>query len=231
MLNIEYSNVATEQLNEIYENDNIYIGTSFTQQFINWNHEFYRYVNENAISKHKLYSQGIYTIGKIGKLEYKYFTLKDADVFEIIEFRFSKLPYKKQNSNLKIVGNGGYGYKIAQSLFNNKYAIFTPQNKRLCRFVFDYIIGFYHHFGFDKLPTAIGFMGNRIYEIDMEGNIWLVRNMSKSDFLNKEQPLDEVNKRFKFLINECTISVIKELYYILERRKRVIRNEYHSNLY
>ena len=75
MLNIEYSNVATEQLNEIYENDNIYIGTSFTQQFINWNHEFYRYVNENAISKHKLYSQGIYTIGKIGKLEYKYYCL------------------------------------------------------------------------------------------------------------------------------------------------------------
>lgn len=212
MLIIEYSNSATEQLNEILSNTNIYdIYGHFTQMYINWNSEFYRYINENIISKQNLSNQGIYPIGKIGTLEYKHFALNDVEVFEIIEFRFSKLPYKTQNSKIKIVGDGGYGYKITQSLFNNKCAILSPQNKRLCKYVFDDIIGFHNHFGYNENPTAIGFIGDRVYKIEMDGNISLIWNMSKSDFLNMKQQIDDAKKRLKCLIRESVKSVINNI--------------------
>ncbi|MBR5550817.1 MAG: hypothetical protein IKV83_02725 [Muribaculaceae bacterium] len=50
---------ANRQLDEIYENDNIYVGGRFTQEFINWNSVLHRYINENAISNQQLKSDGI----------------------------------------------------------------------------------------------------------------------------------------------------------------------------
>ena len=45
LITITTSPKAEQQLDIIYENDGIYNGRNFTQTFINWNREFYRYVN------------------------------------------------------------------------------------------------------------------------------------------------------------------------------------------
>ncbi len=82
-------------------------------------------------------------IGKIGKCEYKCFTVSDNTVFEIIEFRFTKLPYTSK-SKYKVISDAGYGYKIVQSTFNGLCAILTPQRRLLTKYAFDGIIGFHH---------------------------------------------------------------------------------------
>lgn len=58
-------------------------------------------------------------------VEYRCFCATDAIVFEIVEFRFSKLPYSnKVKKSYTAVGDGGFGYKIIQSTFNQK--IYPP---------------------------------------------------------------------------------------------------------
>ena len=111
-----------------------------------------------------------------------------------------KFPYME-------VGDGGYGYKIIQHDNTKKQTLLTPKGKLLTKAVFDDIIGFYHHFGYEKNPTAIGIIGNRVYNIDMNGNTTMLR-MSKDDFLNMKRT-DEARRNLKKLIREC---VIKSLY-------------------
>jgi hypothetical protein len=90
-----------------------------------------------------------------------------------------KFPYME-------VGDAGYGYKIVQHDDTKKEAILTPQGKLLTDAVYDDIIGFYHHFGYDKNPTAIGFIGDRVYDIEMNGKPTLLK-MSKKELLNMKQ--------------------------------------------
>lgn len=214
MITIEYSEVATKQLDEIFSNQNIYDQHGyFTQQFVNWNYEFYRYVNVGTISRMSLPSAGIYAIGKIGKLEYKLFSLNDIDVFQIIEFRFSKLPYTQQNKQItcKIIGDAGYGYKIVQNTFNGKSSILTPQKKYLTKFVFDNIIGFHHSSNVYNTIYAVGFINDRVYAIYQNGNIQVLP-YNKDQYLNKKHKYYEsVNKRTEIILKESQLKrIIRE---------------------
>lgn len=145
MFVLRYLPEAEEIINNIIYNENIYTyDEHFTQEFLNWNSEFHRYVNKETISRLKLPKQGVYDIGTIGKLDYYHFTLESDEIFVILEFRFSKLPYRLNKQQYKMIGDAGYGYKIIQSQFNHKCTILTPQRKYLTKFVFDQIIGFHH---------------------------------------------------------------------------------------
>ena len=88
-------------------------------------------------------------------------------VFNIIEFRFSKLPYQQQQQQYEVIGDAGYGYEIIQSAFNHKYSILTPQRKYLTKFVFDEIIGFHHSSSDFNTIYAIGFQENRVFAMAM----------------------------------------------------------------
>lgn len=208
MLTIEYSEKAHIQLDGIVSNKGVYDRFGhFTQQFINWNYEFYHYVNPVSISKTKLTSQGWYKIGSIGTLEYKHFTVEDAEIFEIVEFRFSRLPYRSRGSQYRIVSDAGYGYKVVQSTFNGKCAILTPQRRYLTKFAFDSIIGFHHSSKDYNSVYAVGFIGNRVYAIFQNGNIQLLP-LSKEEYLSMKHNYYESIKKKRIMISESKLKRI-----------------------
>ena len=215
-LYIEYSNKSTEQLNEILNNNSIYNKGHFTQEYINWNREFYHYINKTTISKQELSKSGLFKIGNIGKIEYKIYNLKDAVVFEILEFFFSKLPYQQKKCQYKVVGDAGYEYKIFQSFPSEKYAILSPQRKYLTRFDFDNIIGFHHSIDDYNKVYAVGFIGNRVYAIYPNSHIY-----SKDEYLRNKHRYDESIRLYKMILSESKINnIIKETLhkYINENR-------------
>jgi hypothetical protein len=208
MLTIRYTQEAHKQIDEIISNQSIYDQYGhFTQQFVNWNYEFHHYVNVGTITKQKLSNHGLYTIGSIGKLVYNYFSINDTEVFQILEFRFSKLPYTQQTRQTpyKIVGDAGYGYKVVQSAFNGKHSILTPQKKYLTKFVFDNIIGFHHSSNAYNTIYAIGFINDRAYAIYKNGNIQVL-SYTKDQYLNKKHKYYEsVNKRTEIILKESQL--------------------------
>ena len=139
-------------------------------------------------------SHGIYKIGKIASLEYNNVIVNDAEIFEIIEFHFTKLPYAKSVHKYKVVGNAGFGYKIIQSSLNNRYTILTPTRTKLTKFTFDEIIGFHHSSDEYNKIYAIGFIGNRVYSIEMDGNITLLP-YSKEEYLTMKHKYYESKQR------------------------------------
>lgn len=210
MIQIEYTDIANEQIDKILSNDNIYDSHGhFTQQFVNWNSEFHHYINEGVIKQHGLLKQGVYQIGTIGRLEYKYFTLNDTEVFEILEFRFTKFPYTTRKARYSVVGDAGYGYKVIQSTFNEKYALLTPQRRYLTKFVFDNIISFHHSSDDYNTIYAVGFIGDRVYAIYQDGNIQVLP-YSKDEYLNKTHKYYESKKHTKgtVILNEAILRKI-----------------------
>ena len=210
MLTITISPEAEQQLDIIHENKGIYNGRNFTQQFINWNSVFHRYVNSKAINQVCLQEYGWYNIGDIGLCEYQCVRAQNGVVFNIIEFRFSKLPYQQQQQQYEVIGDAGYGYEIIQSAFNHKYSILTPQRKYLTKFVFDEIIGFHHSSSDFNTIYAIGFQENRVFAIYQDGIIEVLP-YSKEEYLNKKHKYYESHKTRKMVINESHIrQIIRE---------------------
>lgn len=208
MISIETTSYAERQIDSIYTNKRVYNGKHFTQEFLNWNSEFHRYVNEIAISKQKLSSNGWYKIGAIGVLEYQCCYTNDAIVFKIVEFRFSKLPYSnKAQKSHTVVGDGGFGYKIIQSTFNQKQAILTPRGGFLTKFVFDNIIGFHHSSDDYNTVYAIGFIGDRVYAIYQNGDIRLLP-LSTKEYLSKKHKYYESVKKRRILLPESRLKRI-----------------------
>lgn len=208
MVKILYTIDAQQQIDDIITDSRIYLGKSFTQEFINWNREFHHYVNARAISKVKLFQHGIYKIGDIGTLIYNHYTLNDADIFEILSFRFSKRPYSTKK--YKIVGDGGYRYKIIQSTFNYKYTLLTPKNRFLTKFAFDGIIGFHHSSNDYNVLYAIGFIGDRVYAIYPDRNIQLLQ-CSKEEYLKMKHKYYESLMRRRIILSESRLNrIIRE---------------------
>lgn len=210
MTRIAYSDKATNQLDEILSNDKIYDAHGhFTQQFINWNYEFHYYVSDRTISKSHLVIQGVYHIGGIGTLEYNYFKLEDTDVFEILEFRFTKLPYSTRKPKYNVVGEAGYGYKVVQSTFNGKCTLLTPKRRYLTKFVFDSIIGFHHSSDNYNVVYAVGFMDDRVYAIYQNGAIQVLP-YTKEQYLKTKHNYYESkrHKLNKVVLNEAQLKNI-----------------------
>ena len=122
--------------------------------------------------------------------------MNDANVFEIVEFRFAKLPYA-----YKITDDAGYGYKIIKSTLNGLFSILTPQKTQLTNFKFDNIIGFHHSTEDYNVIHAIGFIGDRVYEIMRDGTIQVL-HMSRTDYLDQKHRYDECKKRFMHYLIE-----------------------------
>ena len=210
MLSIEYSEYAKIQIDEIYTNKHIYDKYGhFTQKFINWNYEFHRYVNKISIEQVYLSQKGLYQIGSIGTLSYKCYALDDTYVFEIIEFRFTRLPYETSASQeYTIIGDAGYHYKIVRSHKNGLCTILKPNGTLLTKYFFDDIIGFHHASHDFNVLYAIGFKGDRVYKIYTDGNIELERH-SKQQYLSMKHNFYE-SKQHIHIKKSQLVQLIKE---------------------
>ena len=204
------SNTANKQIDEIYANKHIYDRYGhFTKKFINWNYEFNRYVNKTSIEQLHLSQKGLYQIGSIGILEYNYFTSNDSEIFEIIEFRFTRLPYDSSASQeYTIIGDAGYHYKLARPNKNGLSTILKPNGTLLTKYFFDDIIGFHHASHDFNVLYSIGFKGDRVYKIYTDGNIELERH-SKQQYLSMKHNFYE-SKQHIHIKKSQLVQLIKE---------------------
>ena len=146
--------------------------------------------------------------------------LFNAEIFEIIEFYFFKLPYSTQKTKKKTYIDAGYGYKIVQSFPYEKCAILSPKNKYLTNFAFDDIIGFHHSIDDYNKVYAVGFIKDRVFAIYPNSDIEVLP-YSKDEYLKNKHRYDESVKLYKMIIRESKINnIIKETLhkYIYENR-------------
>ena len=204
MVRIYYTKEANRQIDDIVLDKRCYDKYGhFTQNFLNWNSEFHAYVNYKTINNKGINKVGVYAIGNIGTLQYRIFNISNYTIFEIIEFRFSKLPYKQKKINYSIINkNIGNGYKIAKSLSNNKLALFNPKHKQLTKFEFDTISNLKQSKNNPNEIYAIGNKGNNKYKITLDGKQSLIENknhfiVEKSEFFNLLR--ESVSNAFKDL--------------------------------
>ena len=150
------------------------------------------------------------------------YTIEDNVIYvhDVINCKYLTLDYQNtaqfttytQNKiqQYKVIGDAGYGYKIAQSTVDNKSSIITPQGKCLTKFVFDQIIGFHHSSNDYNTIYAVGFQGNRVFAIYQDGNIQVLP-YSKKEYLNKKHQYYESSNPNKIVINESHIrNIVRE---------------------
>jgi hypothetical protein len=178
-----------------------------------WYYQVKNYINALDQYNKPLGDNLVFKMPQWGKI-YISREIIDNEIFVVVtDFKFNQRNFKKWITHKSMqkfpymeVGDAGYGYKIVQHDDTKKEAILTPQGKLLTDAVYDDIIGFYHHFGYDKNPTAIGFIGDRVYDIEMNGKPTLLK-MSKKEFLNMKQTY-EAKQRVKCLIRESVMEAI-----------------------
>lgn len=108
-----------------------------------------------------------------------------------------------------------FGYSSVLYDNSQKYSIIGPNGERLVKPVFDDIINFHHSINDYNKIHAIGFMGDRVYSIEMNGNVTLL-HISKNDYLKQKHQYDESKqKERKKLLAE---SYIKSIIYKTIRR-------------
>ena len=181
-----------------------------------WYYQVKNYINTLDRYDKPLGDNLVFKMPQWGKI---YFSREiiDNEIFVVVtNFKFNQSNFRKwithksmQKFTYMEVGDAGYGYKIVQHDDTKKKSILSPQGKLLTKAVFDEIIGFYHHFGYDKNPTAIGIIDNRVYSIDMNGNTTML-HMSKDDFLNIKRN-NEARQRVKRIIRESIREAIHRI--------------------
>ena len=205
---LRFTEFADEQLDAIYSDKRAYInGSQFREQFRVWNYELLQYLRQSVFLDVEY--RGTISLGRIGELYYQIFEAKDANVVVIERFYFSWLPFEKSvtpsKRGFQKLNDAGYGYYIAQNLASQKMAILNRDNKPITKFVFDSIIGFHHSVENYNVIHAIGFIGDRVYSISMQG-IPTLLHLSKNDYLSMKHLYDEALRRKLNTIVEKHIS-------------------------
>lgn len=190
---LRFTKYSDDQLDAIYTDKRAYInGQRFSEQFKEWNYELLRYIRPSTFFCAKC--GGYMSLGKIGELYYHIYDVSGTNVVVIDKFYFRWVPFasntSKTSNNIREIGNAGYGFSIVQDLNLQKLAIKKPNNQMLTKFIFDSIIGFHHSFEDYNSLHAIGFIGDRVYSIFMNGKLLLL-HISKKDYLSMKHRYDE----------------------------------------
>lgn len=164
-------------------------------------------------------------MGRLGEFDYYIRNVRGLNVVVVTTFYFIFVPFKSHTTTNHIVKlyNAGYGYCIIQNSVTKKLAIRKPNNQYLTKFVFDEIIGFHHSSENYNKVHAIGFIGDRVYEILMDGYIDLL-HISKNDYLSMKHRYDEMLRKRINLIIENLLRQINNRNTILENNNTEIQN-------
>lgn len=192
-----------------------------------WFYQVKAYINTLDNKRKPVGDNLVYRMKYWGSIIYDKVIINNEIFVVVTNFKFNKTNFKKwinHESLSKVpylyIGDGGYGYKIVQHEDTPKQTIMSPQNKLLLKPIFDDIIGFSHHFGYERNPTAIGFIGDRVYEIEMDGNIKLLK-MSRNEFLEMKIQSESKRKTKPIISESIIMNVVAET---LNKYIRSIRN-------
>ena len=108
------------------------------------------------------------------------------------------------------VSDTSYGFSSVLYDSTQKSGIIKPDGSKLVEPIFDDIINFHHSTDDYNTIHAIGFIGDRVYSISMNGDVTLL-HMSKQDYLNKKHLYDEMRKRkIAHIISEVISQYLKQ---------------------
>ena len=231
---LRFTKYADEQLNAIYTNPKVYLsGKQFTEQFKAWNYELLQYIRPTTFIGAKC--KGSMSLGRIGELYYNIYEVGGTNVVIIEKFYFRWLPFaklsKSSKSRFNKIDDAGYGYSVVQDINSQKMAITKPNKQPLTKPVFDDIIGFHHSTEDYNKMHAIGFIGNRVYEILMNGDINIL-HISKEEYLAMKHRYDEMLRRRLDMIIEKNLKQYLSKNVILEdsrlrRKARLTEGDLH----
>ena len=116
------------------------------------------------------------------------------------DFKYSKrnlyawLRHKSTRSPSFSVSDTCFGFSSVLYDNTQKYGILKPDGNQLVKPIFDDIINFHHSAEDYNFIHAIGFIGDRVYSITMDGNVSLL-HISKEEYLKQKHHYDEMLKR------------------------------------
>lgn len=163
-----------------------------------------------------------------GKLTYSKFMIGTEPIIFVHMFTYSKrnlwlwLNHKSLRRPSYSVCDTCFGFSTV--LFDNtqKYGIIRQDGNRLVKPVFDEIINFHHAIDDYNLIHAIGFIGDRVYSIRMDGDVVLL-HMSKDDYLNlKHRYNEDLKRKLNRIITETLNRVIRESILAENRKRKVL---------
>lgn len=111
-------------------------------------------------------------------------------IIKIEDFRFDNRKFEDwllhiaKNKKTYSVCDTCFGFSSVLYDNSQKYGILKPDRKPLVKPIFDDIINFHHSTDDYNTIHAIGFIGDRVYSIDMEGNTTLLHK-SKVEYLEE----------------------------------------------
>lgn len=174
-----------------------------------WYYQVMNYLRNMDSVKLKAGFNKNYRMPKWGTVKYTKIVIgKDIIVFAD-EFTYSKrnlynwLQHKPLNIRQPYsVCDTCFGFSSVLYDNSQKYGILKPDKKPLVKPIFDDIINFHHSTEDYNTIHAIGFIGDRVYSINMEGNITML-HMSREQYLNQKHRYNEsMNIRYKRSLNE-----------------------------
>ena len=181
-----------------------------------WYYQIRNFINNMSSSRVRNGISMQIRIPHWGKLTYSKYMI-GTELFVVIHsFNYSQrnfwlwLNHKSLRRPSYSVSDTCFGFSTV--LFDNtqKYGIIRQDGSRLVNPVFDEIINFHHAIDDYNLIHAIGFIGDRVYSIRMNGDVVLA-HMSKDDYLNLKHRYDEtLNRRLNRIITETLNRVISE---------------------
>ncbi len=202
---LRFTKYADGQLNTIYTDKRVYTNKlQFTEEFEEWNYELLQYVRPSTF--YNANARGSISMGRIGELFYQIYEVGGINIVVVEKFYFKWLPFTtlmavaSSKNRLCKIDDAGYSYSIIQDSITKKMAIRKPNSQYLTKFVFDEIIGFHHSTEDYNKIHAIGFIGDRVYSIPLDGELKLL-HMSKNDYLSMKHRYDEMlRKRINIII-------------------------------
>ena len=133
-----------------------------------------------------------------------------ADDFEYSKRNlFAWLKHKSTRIPSYSVSDTCFGFSSVLYDNTQKSGIIKPDGTKHVEPIFDDIINFHHSTDDYNVIHAIGFIGDRIYSISMNGDITLL-HISKEDYLNQKHRYDEIiRRRLNTIITETINSYLK----------------------
>ena len=147
----------------------------------------------------------IYTMPRWGKIMFSRIII-GGEVFVVVtNLKFNQRYFKKwlqhKSSNTPPYSICDTCYGFSSVLYDNsqKYGILKSDGSQLVKLFFDDIINFHHSTENYDIIHAIGFIGDRVYSISMNGEVTLL-HISKNDYLSMKHRYDEVIGRINGMV-------------------------------
>ena len=181
-----------------------------------WYYQITNYLNDMDKIRLRIGNNRRYRIPRWGVVTYSKIVIGGNVLIYANNFEYSKrnlyawLRHKSTRNPSYSVCDTCFGFSSVLYDNTQKYGILKPDGKQLVKPIFDDIINFHHSTDDYNFIHAIGFIGDRVFSISMDGNV-TVLHISKEEYLKQKHRYDEVfRKKLNTIITEVISSYLRD---------------------